>query len=96
MFRQLLFILDYYRIFASWSFGVNIIIAIMNPTIFLALATKLFLTFLLWYLVTDIPVKKRFLNKRNIVISNGKLFSILFLIDSLVTIPFIILIKGFI
>lgn len=68
----------------------------MNPTIFLALTTKLFLTFLLWYLATDIRAKKRFLNKENIVVSNGKLFSILFLIDSLVTIPFIILIKGFI
>ncbi len=95
MFRQLLIILDRYRIFASWSFGVNIIIAVMNPSIFHALATKLFLAFLLWYLVSDTPVKKSVLNKDNSVISNGKLFSMLFLIDSFVTVPFIVLIKGF-
>lgn len=96
MFRQLLAILDYYKILASWSFAVNIIITIMNPSIFYALSTKFFIAFLLWYFVSDTSTKNKLSNNKKIMLSNSRLFFMVFFIDSLITIPFILIIKGFI
>ena len=95
MLNQFRTILFYYRPFALWSFAVTIIVTIMNPEIIPAILTKLFLVILLWFLATETQAKQR-LAFYNLNISAFKLFSILFLIDSFITVTFLLLIKGFI
>jgi len=96
MLNQFKIILNYYRPFAFWSFGVTLILTILNPELIPAILTKLFLIILLWYTVTNTQAKQKLTFYKNLSISSLKLFSSLFLIDSFITITFLLLIKGFI
>lgn len=89
-------ILTFYKPLFFSSFVVNIIIAIINPSIIAALVTKLFLVSLLWYLMTEDGLKKKLVFYKNLGISNLKLFTSLFLIDIFITIAFILLMQEFI
>jgi hypothetical protein len=89
-------ILLFYRPYFIWSFLINIAITIINPHIFPAIVTKLFLTIFLWYLVTETNAKRKLVFYKNLGISTFKLFSSLFVIDVLIMITYLILIKEFI
>lgn len=89
-------ILLFYRPYFIWSFLINIGITIINPHIFPAIVTKLFLTIFLWYLVTETNAKRKLIFYKNLGISSFKLFSSLFVIDVLIMITYLILIKEFI
>jgi len=97
MINQLFAILYYYRTFALWSFGINIFILIFgSANIIIALATKLFLVGLIYYLVVETDAKQKLTFYKNLGISDFKLFGILYLIDALITSGFLILINEFI
>jgi len=94
--QQFLSILTFYRSFVLWSFVVNIILTIVNPQIFSAVITKLLLTVFVWYLVHETGAKRKLTFYKNLGISPLKLFSVLFFVDILITIIFLILIKEYI
>jgi len=94
--QQLKMILIFYRPLFLWSFAVNILITIMNPEFIPALLTKLFLVILLWYIISETQSKQKLMFYKNSRISTIKLFSILYFIDVLITISFLIIIKVFI
>lgn len=94
--QQLISIMAFYRSYVLWSFFINIIITIVNPNIFAAIVTKLLLTFFLWYLVNETSAKRKLVFYKNLGISTLKLFSVLFFVDVLITITFLLLIKEFI
>jgi len=94
--QQLMSIMAFYRSFILWSFSINIIITIVNPNIFAAIITKLLLTIFLWYVVNETSEKRKLVFYKNLGISTFKLFSVLFFVDILITITFLILIKEFI
>lgn len=96
MLKQLTSILNYYKPLALWSFLITIIITIINPMVILALCTKLFLTLLLWIMLSDRNLRKHINFYKIRGMSNFKFFSSIFLIDSFITCAFIALIKGFI
>ncbi|MDH7911237.1 hypothetical protein [Winogradskyella sp. SYSU M77433] len=96
MLRQVSSILNYYKPLASWSFLVTIGITVINPELILALCTKLFLTGLLWLMLSDRKLRRRLNFYRISGVSDLKFFGTLFLIDSIITGTFITLIKGFI
>jgi hypothetical protein len=89
-------ILIFYKPYIFGSLAVNLIIAIINPSIFIAVVTKLFLVLILWYLMKETSSKNKLVFYKNIGISNLKLFSSLFLIDIFITIAFILVIQEFI
>lgn len=94
--QQLLSILAFYRSFVVWSFLVNIAITIVNPFIVPAILTKLLLTIFVWYLLNETNAKRKLIFYKNLGISTLKLLSVLFIIDSIITISFLIVIKEFV
>ena len=94
--KQFISILNYYKPLALWSFLVTIAITIINAELILALCTKLFLVFLLWIMVTDRKLRQRLKFYKIRGVSHLKFFSTIFLLDSLITCTFLLLIKGFI
>lgn len=81
---------------AFWSFIVTVAIIIINPELILALSTKLFLIFVLWFLISDRKVRQRLRFYRIRGVSNLKFFTVIYLFDGLLTTTFLLLIKGFI
>ncbi len=81
---------------ALWSFVVTLAITIINPELIVLLTTKLFLTFVLWFMISDRKVRQRLRFYKIRGVSNLKFFTVIFLIDCSFTSAFLILIKGFI
>lgn len=96
MLRQFTSILNYYKPLALWSFLVTLAITIINPELILALCTKLFLVFLLWIMISDRKLRQRLKFYKISGVSHLKFFTTIFVLDSLITIVFLSLIKGFI
>lgn len=94
--QQFLSILVFYRSFMVWSFLVNIAITIINPFIIPAILTKLLLTIFVWYLVNETNAKRKLIFYKNLGISTFKLFSVLFLVDCIITVSFLVVIKEFV
>jgi hypothetical protein len=94
--KQVLSILNYYKSMAFWSFIVTLAVTIINPELILALSIKLFMIFVLWFMISDRKVRQRLRFYRISGVSNIKFFTVIFLIDSAVTSTFLVLIKGFI
>ena len=94
--KQVKSILNYYKSMALWSFIVTLAITVINPELILALSTKLFLVFVLWFMISDRKVRQRLRFYRIRGVSNIKFFSVIFLFDGFLTTVFLLLIKGFI
>jgi len=94
--RQVTSILNYYKSMALYSFMVTLTVTIINPELLLAISTKLFLVFILWFMVSDRKLRQRLRFYKISGVSNLKFFSVIFLLDGLITCTFIHLIKGFI
>ena len=88
-------IISYYKTFVLWSFAINIIILCLDIKISIALMTKLILFLLLWFLMAQTEFKQKFTQHQTVKTSNIKLFISVFLIDSIITLPFLLLIKSF-
>ena len=95
MLQRLEAILVFYKPFFFWSFAINVLLIIFNPHLVPIVITKLFFTLFLWYLMKETNAKQKLIFYKNLGISNFKLFSTLFLIDIIITIPTILLIQVF-
>lgn len=89
-------ILVFYQPFFFWSFAINILIIIINPSIVAAVLTKLFLTLILRFLMNETSSKKSLVFYKNLGLSNLKLFSSMFLIDISISITFLLVMREFI
>lgn len=94
--HRFLAILEFYKPFVVWSLIVTAIIGFFNPQVAPAIATKLFLTVFAWYYVSETPNKRKLIFYKNIGISPLKLFSSMFLVDSILTIGFLLVFKEFV
>ena len=94
--KQVKSILNYYKSMALWSFVVTLGITVINPELILALSTKLFLVFVLWFIISDRKARQRLRFYRISGVSNIKFFTVIYLFDGLITTAFLLLIKGFI
>jgi len=78
-----------------WSFVINFLIAVANYNVFYALVIKLFLIGLLWYILKERQIRKKLRFYKIVGVSNFKLFSFIFMMDCLITIPFFLTLKCF-
>tara|TARA_R100001369_G_scaffold23549_3_gene43335 strand:- start:16028 stop:16273 length:246 start_codon:yes stop_codon:yes gene_type:complete len=78
-----------------WSFVVNAIIGFINPHVAPALITKLFLTVFAWYYVSETNEKRKLTFYKNLGISQILLFSVVFIVDCILTIIFLTVFKEF-
>ena len=96
MTNQFLAILYYYRNFALSSFGINLLLLITNSSnLGYVLITKLFLTFILLFIVSNTDKTKGSYLYKKLNISNFKLFGLLYAIDAIISICFFSLINPF-
>jgi len=95
MLRQFKSIIFYYKPLLVWSIVINFLIAVAHYNIFYALALKFFLIGLLWYILKERQIRKKLHFYKIVGISNLKLFTTIFLLDCLITIPFFLLLKCF-
>ena len=82
-------ILSIYKPLFVWSFIINILLIAVSPNIFITILTKLFLFIMVLYFFTQTKSKSKVLGFKKIEILHFKLYSILFLIDTLLTISFL-------
>ena len=94
--QQFLTILAFYRPFVIWSLVVNILIAIIFPSIIPAITTKLFLAVFVWYLVTETGARRKLNFYKRLGISSIRLFTILVIVDVLITVAFLQVVKAYI
>ena len=94
--NQLFSIFVFYRPFIFWSFGLNIIFSFLKYDIIPILIVKLLLVVFLWFFINETNAKRKLIFYKNLGISTFKLFSLLFMIDLLLSIPFLLLLKEFI
>ena len=93
--HRLLAILAFYKPFVTWSFTTNIIVAFLSAQIIPGIITKLFLTVFAWYYVHETNQRRKLTFYKNLGISPLKLFSILFILDIIFTVIFIIIFREF-
>lgn len=93
--KQLLLIWYFYQPYAIYSLAITTFIGFINLSIGIALLIKAFLIVLLWYFVKETPKKRKLVFYQNFGINSFKLFSIIYLIDCIVTICFLSLFKCF-
>ena len=92
---RFLAILSFYKPFVVWSLIATAIVAFFNAHIAPAIATKLFLTVFVWYYVSETPNKRKLTFYKNLGISPLQLFSIMFIVDCILTIIFLTVFKEF-
>ena len=93
--ERILTILSFYKSLFIWSFLVNIIFTIINAPIISALIVKLFLVILVRnFFIESKPMELLFY--KSFRFTSFKLTSIIFIIDSIITVIFLTLMKEFI
>lgn len=85
----------FYKPMAFWSFLATIVIIIFAPYIVPAVFTKLFLIVFAWYLTSETNAKRKLLFYNNLGISTFRLFSTIFILDLMFTIPLMLLLREF-
>lgn len=93
--QRFLAILAFYKSFVAWSFLVTAIVGFFNPHLAPAIITKLFLTVFAWYYVKETNQRRKLTFYKNLGISPLTLFTIMFLVDCVLTIIFLIIFKEF-
>jgi hypothetical protein len=93
--QRFLAILAFYKTFVVWSFIVTAIIGFFNPQLVPAIITKLFLTVFAWYYISETPNKRKLTFYKNLGISPLPLFSVMFIVDCILTIIFLTVFKEF-
>ena len=94
--QQLFSILVFYRPFIIWSLAINMLLSFIKIEIITILIVKLLLIFSLWHLLNETHAKRKLTFYKNLGISKLKLFSLVFVIDAVFSIPFVILLKEFV
>ena len=86
----------FYRPYMLWSFGVNILFAIMSYSLIPIFIIKLILIAFLWYLMNETNAKRKLIFYKNLGLSTLKLFGSVFIIDLILSLPFLLILKEFI
>ncbi|MCB0471059.1 MAG: hypothetical protein KDC51_11325, partial [Flavobacteriaceae bacterium] len=86
---------SFYKPYALSSLVITIVMGFINPSIGPILVIKAFLTVFLWYVVNATRIKRKLIFYNNFGISSIKLFAMLFLIDSFITIVYLLVFKNF-
>ena len=94
--QQLFSIFIFYRPLILWSFGINTFLAFIKYEIIPIAIVKLFIVAFLWYFLNETNAKRKLVFYKNLGISTIKLFSFLYLIDLLFSIPFLLILKEFV
>lgn len=94
--QQLFSILFFYRPFVLWSFAINIFLSIIGYSIIPIFLVKLLLVIFLWYILNETNAKRKLIFYKNLGISTFKLFTCLYIIDLVLSIPFLLIIKEFV
>jgi len=94
--QQLSSIFLFYRPFFVWSYGINFLLLLLGCHVVALFLLKLFLIIVLWYFITETHAKRKLIFYKNLGVSTLKLFAIFFLIDVVLSLPFILILKEFI
>ncbi|PIA78126.1 hypothetical protein BFR04_07800 [Gaetbulibacter sp. 4G1] len=94
--QQLFSIFIFYRPLILWSFGINTLLSFLKYEIVPILIVKLLLVAFLWYFLNETNAKRKLIFYKNLGISSFKLFSFLYIIDLLFSIPFLLILGEFI
>lgn len=93
--QQLLSILLFYRPFIIWSLIINMVFSFLKFNVSLIVASKLLLVFLLWHVFNETHAKRKLLFYKKLGVPAIKLFTLLFIVDLILSIPFLIILKEF-
>ena len=93
--HQLLSILLFYRPFIIWSIVLNMVFSFIKLDIAIILIIKLLLIFSLWHLLNETKANQKLDLEKNLSLSTLKLFSFIFVIDALCSLPFLIILREF-
>jgi len=88
-------ILSFYKPLFVWSIIINILLIAVSPNIFITILTKLFLFIMVLYFFTQTKSKSNLFGFKKIEISQFKFYTLLFLIDTLLTISFLTVLSVF-
>ncbi len=93
--KQVLSILNYYKVIATWSFLATLLITVIYPKLIIVLTTKLFLVVILRLLISDRQIRQRFGFYKISGVSHFKFFAVIYVFDSAITAIFLIAITHF-
>lgn len=94
--QQFFSIFTFYRPFILWSIGINMMLSFFKYDIIPILILKFLLVIFLWYFLNETQAKRKLIFYKNLGISTLKLFSLLYFIDLIFSLPFLIILKEFI
>ena len=94
--QQLISILLFYRPFIIWSLIINMLFSFLKFEVGFILASKLLLVILLWHILNETRAKRKLIFYKSLGVSTFKLFSLFFIMDLIISIPFLLLLKEYV
>ncbi|WP_339895825.1 hypothetical protein [uncultured Algibacter sp.] len=94
--QQLFSILVFYRPFIIWSLVINMLLSFIKIELITILVVKLLLIISLWHFLNETHAKRKLAFYKNLGISTLKLFSLVFVVDAIFSIPFLLILKEFV
>ncbi len=94
--QQLSALFIFYRPYILWSFGINFFLVLIDYSLFPIFFIKLIMLAFLWYLMNETNAKRKLIFYKNLGLSTFKLFSYIFIIDFILSLPFLLILKEFI
>jgi len=95
MLNQFKLVLLRYKPIAFWSFTTTMVLTIITSEIIYVLITKLFLIAILGYAIYSTTTNGEVVKKLNIASVSFKWASLLFLIDNVITLGYLLILKEF-
>lgn len=96
MINQLRSIFYFYKTFFIWSLVINLIFVLLKtPDVFLVLIIKFLLLIFIYYVMIETKGKQKLTFYKILGISGIKLFSVVYVIDAIITLIFLKLILYF-
>lgn len=86
----------FYKPLFMWSFLINLFLIIITPHIFITILTKLLLLLLILNFLDKNSSKPKLLVYEHLNISSLKLFTVVFILDTIMTVTSLNIIKEFI
>ena len=94
--QQLSALFIFYRPYILWSFSLNMFLSLIGYSLFPIFLIKLALVAFLWYLMNETNAKRKLIFYKNLGLSTFKLFSYIFIIDFILSLPFLLIVQEFI
>lgn len=94
--QQFFSIFVFYKPLIIWSIALNMVLSFLKYEMLPILILKFLLVVFLWYCLNETPAKRKLLYYKNSGISTLKMFSYLFIIDLIISIPFLLILREFI